>query len=370
MTMNYQLTLLGGQITPLYLGIMERKPNKVFFMCSEESKPKLPQLLSALPDLEYDVVTISPYDFEEITQRVETLLNEHPKATWDLNMTGGTKIMALATYQIFLENKMTAFYWKSGTLYFPSDHKEIPIQSTIQTDVFFKLSGNTSFTSEVYRDISEAEIEFAQSVRNAKSIGGGYYSIQNEFTKKKKQSSEAEVKVEKNGFLFHWKSQRNELIIGAPSFDHSIKFIGGAGCEIAFNGRWWELVIAKALHHLPEINEMHINVQLPYQSSKDTKNQIDILLNLGTSLLFVECKSGQINADDLNKMKAIKNLYGGIGSKTLLVTRDKPKEKVVEKCKELKIDYWSERVHDDGTDGFETLIQKITDVSNSSEQMM
>lgn len=62
------------------------------------------------------------------------------------------------------------------------------------------------------------------------------------------------------------------------------------------------------------------------------KNEIDIIIDTGTKLLFVECKT-QINSEtDIDKFAAAVKVYGGSGSKALFVTDAPMRDKAKEKC--------------------------------------
>ena len=68
------------------------------------------------------------------------------------------------------------------------------------------------------------------------------------------------------------------------------------------------------------------------------KNEIDVLINIGHKLIFIECKSGKVKHDDINKMRVVKDVYGGIISKSILVCLEMPSATIMEKCKELNIE--------------------------------
>ena len=111
--------------------------------------------------------------------------------------------------------------------------------------------------------------------------------------------------------------------------------------ELFFNAGWWELAVASEVTKWAKAKEVMVHCELPFKSdNKALKNEIDILLNTGNKLIFVECKSGNIKQEDINKMKVIKQTYGGIISKSLLVSRFMPSQSIMEKCKELDIEIY------------------------------
>jgi hypothetical protein len=61
-------------------------------------------------------------------------------------------------------------------------------------------------------------------------------------------------------------------------------------------------------------------------------NEVDIIVNTGKKLLFVECKTQVFNSIDIDKFATVIRNYGGLGSKGLLVTDAKLRSNVKEKC--------------------------------------
>lgn len=45
-----------------------------------------------------------------------------------------------------------------------------------------------------------------------------------------------------------------------------------------------------------------------------------------------------VKQEDINKMRVVKDTYGGVISKSVLVSRFKPSNNIIEKCNELDID--------------------------------
>ena len=89
---------------------------------------------------------------------------------------------------------------------------------------------------------------------------------------------------------------------------------------------------------------MSVSIQTKKDSAL-TKNEIDVVLNTGQNFIFIECKSGNVKQEDINKMRAVKRLYGGIGSKSILICRYVPRPDLVEKCSDLGIEIFSHQTN-------------------------
>ncbi len=51
---------------------------------------------------------------------------------------------------------------------------------------------------------------------------------------------------------------------------------------------------------------------------------MDIIINTERKLIFIECKSGLVKQEDINKMRIVKQTYGGIISKSIPVILELP----------------------------------------------
>jgi hypothetical protein len=118
-------------------------------------------------------------------------------------------------------------------------------------------------------------------------------------------------------------------------------FLSKNAIYIVLNGGWFEILAGKEINNWQHKYELWLNVEFNYKNEAVPKNEIDILINTGNNLIFVECKSGIINAADINKMKVVRELYGGITAKSLLFTRNYPTSRIIEKCKEFDIEIFS-----------------------------
>jgi hypothetical protein len=67
------------------------------------------------------------------------------------------------------------------------------------------------------------------------------------------------------------------------------------------------------------------------------KNEVDIIVDAGTKLLFVECKTQVKNSTDVDKFASVVRTYGGLGSKALFVTYSPMVPEALEKCVEKGI---------------------------------
>ena len=90
-----------------------------------------------------------------------------------------------------------------------------------------------------------------------------------------------------------------------------------------FEGRWWETLVADAVSRWADGRyEVWTNVRFEPKAEAERydKNEVDVLVNIGNRLLFVECKSGMFNQDNLYKLSSVSHTYGSYKSKSVIVS--------------------------------------------------
>lgn len=110
--------------------------------------------------------------------------------------------------------------------------------------------------------------------------------------------------------------------------------------ELFFNSGWFEYKVADILSRWSKAKEVYLNCHFPFRKGVD-KNEVDIIVNTGTKVLFVECKTQIRNTVDLDKFRSVVKTYGGMGSKGLFITDAVMKDDARLKCEENAILHFS-----------------------------
>jgi hypothetical protein len=103
--------------------------------------------------------------------------------------------------------------------------------------------------------------------------------------------------------------------------------------NLVFNAGWFEYKIAKLLSNWSKVHEICLNCRFPFRPNVD-KNETDIIINTGSKILFVECKTQITHTTDIDKFRTVVKEYGGIGSKGLFVTDSPMTDIAKQKCAE------------------------------------
>ena len=334
--MNHQVTVVGGQIAPVFWGIREKNPDVIHFLYTKESENRLPVLEKIFPEKKFWAYKIPPYDFVSVKMAVERIIEANPDAHFELNLTGGTKIMTLACQQVFSKYGYTSFYIDQNNRIFSINTGTYSeFNSKEKLDTFLKLTGHTKYAYKRIADFTKNEIDFAHKIdklSGSKIFKNIIISLQKQNIDLEKCSS---FKINSSSGNLNWANSHFQM----ESDFGKLEITSKKAMMIAFNGVWWELMVANAIRDWDRIYEMALSLEF-YSKTADNllKNEIDIAINTGRKLIFLECKSGNVKQEDLNKIRAVKRLYGGIASRSILISKYKPRPDIVEKCEDLGID--------------------------------
>lgn len=112
-----QVMLVGGRQTPNVTGVMRFRPSQVVLIVSKDEREKKNILLDSLrniesfnPPDEEDIIEVDAYDFQENLAAIRGICGKYHNKKIQFNLTGSTKVMALAAYEIAREEGIASFY--------------------------------------------------------------------------------------------------------------------------------------------------------------------------------------------------------------------------------------------------------------------
>lgn len=356
--MKHHISLVGGQILPLYLGIVESDSNIIHFVYSKDSAENIEVLKGIFCEKIIKTYQCDAFNFNTTVNLFERIISNYStEDEFNFNITGGTKIMALAANKMLTNNKCSAFYFNQDLSFYILPAFDLKINSNIlKVNDYIKLSGNkiSNFTDIVNienNDFQSAKKIFNFSISNSKDYSKIQKYINHKFNNYEDIPIDGEIQIDDELFVSY---EKNMLEISTLS-TNLLEITCSNVISIFFNAGWWELVVAEAIKSWNNKKEVYTNVIFPFKNkNSQSKNEIDILINTGRKLIFIECKSGNILSADINKMKAVRETYGGRIARSLLVSKFKPKDLIIEKCKDMDIDVFY---------CFENPFKKVNDIS-------
>lgn len=325
------ITLVGGQTAPVYLGIVDANPDRVILIYSEQTADEANRIYSET-NVDCELHKFHPVDLNEIEKSIAKLVAVlNPDDTISLNIGGGTKPWSILFYEYFnrIEN-VSIFYIDQNNIVWDlasRTNHEVDFNMEMQ----FKLYGNALTDYKKFTAYMPEDKKCCEEIRKLYEFNSYDFQFisQKLFLQPKTESQTSE-----GGSKFEWierdKKMRFSLLnrVGKKK-EKSLESPNLS--SLVYNSGWFECEIAEVLSRWKYAKEIRLNCKFP-TTTGSPKNEIDIIINTGTKLLFVECKTKIFNETDIDKFASAVKVYGGLGSKALFVTDITMSDKALEKC--------------------------------------
>lgn len=333
------ITLVGGQPAPVYHGIIATRPEKIVYIYSSESYKSLEVLLREI-DISSENIQLDAILPLKIKQCAESLAEQYKNDEVTVNISGGLKSWSHWFGVIFdkYSNATVVYMDQNNVLW---NYRTMKSSSDFEFDMhtLFRLYGNPldnnfsefeNYTKEDFKAVNEIEIlrnvniadfnklttvldkEHSHLLRNSKT---GTFTAGLSYVEWDKNIHQVKLGINRKGIL-------KESILESPHI-----------MNIVFNAGWFETKVAKLLSGWSKAKKVCMNCRFPFKPNID-KNEVDIIVNTGIKILFVECKTQINNTTDIDKFRSVIKGYGGTGSKGLFVTDAKMTEIARAKCEE------------------------------------
>lgn len=340
------ITLVGGQPAPIYHGIVATHPDKVVYVYSSSSKNSLSALKKEL-DIDSEELLLDPTDPQEILAAAVTLAKKYADDEITVNISSGLKSWSHFFGVVFdrMENAAVVYMDQNNVLW---NYKTLTSSRNFNFDMhaLFRLYGNSldrnyrrydNYTQEDKDCISKIEQIRLHNVKDFNLLTAVLTKEQSHILQ---HSSWGKFTLENSPSYVEWEKSSNNAIgfvrIGLYNRKGWYKemFMESENIvDVVFNSAWFELKVATILERWNKTQEICMNCRFPFKTGAD-KNETDIIINTGTKILFVECKTQIAHPTDIDKFRSVVKAYGGMGSKGLFITDARMTDVAREKCKE------------------------------------
>lgn len=339
------ITLVGGQPAPVYNGIKATNPDKVVFVHSTDSLKSLNALVKEI-DVPYEAVQLSPTEAEEIQRVVEKMATQYAEDEVTVNISSGPKSWSHLFGSMFQskENATVVYMDQNNVLW---NYRTMQGLQDFEFDMHthFRLYGNSIENNyKKFSDYTDADVEAMKKIEEIRKFDVQIFNTLLTVLDKQKQHILRNGKDGKfehgSGSYVEWEKTTEQqdgfvrvFIVKKNGKTKEVKFESPNAVDLAFNSGWFEFKVAKLLSTWNRSMEICMNCKFPYKKDVD-KNETDIIINTGSKILFVECKTQINNTTDIDKFRSVIKNYGGMGSKGLFVTDAKMTEVAKAKCEE------------------------------------
>ncbi len=327
--MKVHITLVGGQPAPVYNGIVATQPDKIVYVYSDESR-EIAERISDEVKIPSERRKFNPVDLNDIEKKVSQCAEQFEDDEVSVNISSGTKPWAFFFAKFFgtMPNATLFYVDQNNTLWNLSDKSARKVD--FDMDAQFRLLGNPLEQYVMFEDYDEKDIETISKLNELFAFNSGQmFRLIGEC----KMKSHLTEHILNNGSSIKWipseKQFEVELVRGNDKRQAVLK--SKHVRDILLKAGWFEYMVAELLRRWDKSGKIRMNCKFPYKNNAD-KNEIDVLVEAGSKLLFVECKTQIEDNTDIDKFASAVRNYGGMGSKALFVTFAKMTEKAKEKC--------------------------------------
>ena len=314
---NVLVSLVSNQTIPnvLFIREMENELGKdvqrYLFVSTEamenKEKTEFTILGSCIKKSKTDIIKVVEDSIEDINSKLKTWFAEeiNDEDNIIVNLTGGTKIMSIAVYNLFKERKSTIYYLPIGKnkykQIFPSaKHREYNLTFRIPLKDYLISYGIKITSKDINRTLKDKEYT--------------------EYLFRKFLNNEFDIKV-----IGELRKERNEREIPlnekAKSFLDEIKF--DTEKEEILNkkeinyltGGWFEEYVYNLVREHIQLDNDKIGLSVQISRAK-TQNEFDVMFVYENILYVIECKTAlkddgrNLLNDTLYKLSALKKDFG------------------------------------------------------------
>lgn len=361
--------LISDQAAPSLLPILdpEFKPKEAVFLVSDKMKSNAEALAKVFKEKNVKVTLVrieNIYDFQEMENCFIELIDQFDGQNIALNVTGGTKLMAIVAQNTFAMGGKPIFYVDSDNnqiLFIRHDEKEQKEQRIPNKTLNCQIDLKTYLSAYgmVYKSVKQP-LASDRLLANLEPFIKQYDKYKDDIPLLNAYASESQ----KSGFKVDFKHHKVKSLVtlleelhhkDLLDFDnHRIDFRDTTHKDL-LNGIWLEEITYKAIENIKSIQDKALSLEVGNSSYDQNKkqyalqnqgnqNEFDIAFIAKNRLHIIECKTQLMNKEGgikseeiLYKLEALKN-YGGLMTKKCLVSYFEVPESVKNRAKELHVE--------------------------------
>lgn len=331
--------MVSAQALANFLPVLDKvsRPKEVVFLVSDSMRKQFEALAVFLRRYQvrvHRVDVVDAFDIAGVRDAVMVALEQFADRSVVLNVTGGTKPMAIGAQEAFYVCERPFFYLNHETNQVqlieprvdqPVERSELQTRLTLveclgvhgfgcdagasvkltseQADLVQFLVGYARSNAECIRALNR----FAYGVRDRRALSGRWVDSVKDVTQGA-LFKEVLERFDRAGYLTYTKDE--------------VHFASEDALRFA-NGLWFELYVAQCVDALPDVSDALSNVTV---SSGSVKNELDCAFVAKNRLHIIECKTQKMDGDSdleirdaIYKLETLKRL-GGLNSKCMLVS--------------------------------------------------
>lgn len=353
------MCLVSSQPIPnlIPINMNELRPRKVALLVSSDMQIQAERLERIIRGMGIKVIKydIAPYDLESARDTCMNILAQFENEEVILNITGGTKIMALAAFEVFREMEKTIIYVdtqnKSIQVLSPKS-QSITSKGLVKVKVYLEAYGQNVIKdrtnperAKLHEPAINSLVQNFDKFRNAIKTLNKYAAPLRRARTFPLQVPIAEQDRQTPGFNELAALFQEHQIINLK--DNGMEFTDLADVEFA-SGGWLEEYVFYVASKLPITDlRMGIEVKWDQRGPKPPENEYDVLFTHNNRLYLVECKTKRFEGSDredfnndlIYKLESLKDAAGGLYGNGMLVSYQKLTEAQKRRLKANRLEF-------------------------------
>jgi hypothetical protein len=275
------------------------------------------------------------YDYDALTGCFIDFLDKQGRQQVALNVTGGTKVMAVAAQEVFRADERPLFYVNVDTdevIHVGRKGRSAPLRSTMRVRDLLECHGYVVEQAQHPALTAHRRDLCARLIDHVKTDGIGLGEL-NRLAASEAARAGDSVRLSERGRDSLSLARVIDLFADARVLSRqrdAIKFADEAARQFA-NGGWLETHVHQVMQNLrganPAITDVAVNVRFTHPDGR-TRNELDVASLIGNRLHIFECKTANLaqegaGGDDkateaIYKMEAMLKI-GGLRTRGMIV---------------------------------------------------
>jgi hypothetical protein len=307
----------------------------VIYICSNQTIEEAERIASAT-SIPNEIKSLSPVDIKEIEnylKSLQSIIDNYECIT--INISGGTKIWSILFFDYFknIDNAKIIYIDQNNNVWDLKTKQSSDHEFITDIESYLSILGSKVKNFKKIENFDASDIE---SVKTIEEIRKFDYAEFNDLTQSISKHTNLNEYSTTQGSLIKYdckgKSFYLKLIKKSGTFKEC-KLKSPNIRYLLLNTGWFEFKVAQILSKWNHAKEIILNCE--FQTNEGTpKNEVDVIVNTGKKLLFVECKTQVYTSTDVDKFASVIRNYGGLGTKGILITEVDINKIVLEKCKD------------------------------------
>ncbi|MCC7201906.1 MAG: DUF1887 family protein [Nitrospirae bacterium] len=339
--MKIHVCLVSAQPIPnlIPLRMDELSPEKVILLESKDVKAQAQRIEQVIKTWGIKVVRcpIEPYDLESARETCLNILAEIDKDEVTLNVTGGTKIMALAAFEVFREMKRPIIYVDTQNRNIQTlspAQKELKFKGVIKVKPYLAVYGQDIVGENTFLDIVKKHRPMMQRLIKDIAIFEPVISVWNTvYAVPARNTKRYPFHIDIESGHTSWKAfgKLTDLFeTGGIVQLADGKLIFPTEVDTMFaSGDWLSEFVFDTVLNL-SVTDVHMEVDVKWdrKGHEPTTNNYDVVFTCNNQLYLIECKTKHFegkekegsNTDLIYKLDSLKEATGGLYGKGMLVS--------------------------------------------------